>query len=270
MSEIKVSGVSYYYELRGEGRPLVFIAGFGANHTAWRYVYPAFIDRYQVLIFDNPASGRTRDRGETLTTESMADGAAGLIDALELKNPHIVGHSMGGAIAQILAIKYPDKIDRLVIVNSVSRWNGRSLMAMKGLIDAIKGGASLDCQLEVNMPWLFGNEALADQDRTAALREMILDNPTPPTIEGLERQYHALEEFDSAGFLNLIKAATLVVISDDDILALPADSERLAKTIPGARTVRIPGGHVSEFEQPEELSRIIRDFLDQRGITNPL
>lgn len=263
MPQVDVNGTSYYYELWGEGRPLVFIAGFGANHTVWRYVYPAFKDCYQVLIFDNPASGRTRDRGETLTTELMAAGVAGLIDALKLKNPRIVGHSMGGAIAQILAIRYPAKIDRLVIVNSVSRWNGRTLMALKGLIDAIKNGASLDCQLEVSMPWLFGNKALADQDRKAALRQMILDNPTPPSIKELERQYRSLLEFNSSGSLDKIKVPVLIVISDDDILALPAESERLAKSIPGARIARIPGGHASEFEQPGELSRVIRNFLDQ-------
>jgi 3-oxoadipate enol-lactonase len=263
MPEITVNGISYYYELHGKGKPLVFIAGYGTNHIAWRYIYPAFIDRYRVLIFDNPASGRTRDGEETLTTESMADGAAGLIDALELENPHIVGHSMGGTIAQILAIKYPDKIDRLVIVNSASRWNGRTLMALKGLNDAIRCGASLDCQLEISMPWLFGSKALSDQDKREALRQMILDNPNPPSLNELERQYHALLEFDSSGSLGKIKAPTLVVISDDDILALPAESERLANSIPGARIVRLPGGHVSEFEQPDLLAQSIRDFLDQ-------
>ena len=261
MSEIKVNGISYYYELHGKGKPLVFIAGYGTNHIAWRYVYPAFIDSYRVLLFDNPGSGRTRDRGETLTTEAMADGAADLIDALELDNPHIIGHSMGGAIAQELAIKYPDKIDHLVIVNSCSRWNGRTLMATQGLIDAIKCGASLDCQLEINMPWLFGDKALADKDRTAALREMILDNPTPPSLKELERQYQALLEFDSSGSLDQIKAPTLVVISDNDILALPAESEELAKKITGAQIARLPGGHVSEYEEPEKLTAAIRQFL---------
>lgn len=263
MPEITVNGISYYYELHGQGHPLVFIAGFGANHTAWRFVYPAFTDRHQVLIFDNQASGRTRDRGDLLTVESMADGVAGLIDALGLSAPHIVGHSMGGAIAQILAIKYPDKLDRLVIANSAAEWRGRPLMALKGLIDVIKSGGSLDCQLEVSMPWLFGHEALADQKRKAELREMILDNPTPPSLEDLERQFHPLREFDSSGTLGRIKAPTLVVISDDDILALPAESERMAESIPGARIARIPGGHVSEFEQPEMLAQSIRDFLDQ-------
>ncbi len=263
MPEITVNGTSYYYELHGKGQPLVFIAGFGANHTAWRFVYPAFTDRYQVLIFDNPASGRTRDRGDLLTVESMADGVAGLIDALGLSAPHIVGHSMGGAIAQLLAIKYPDKLDRLVIANSAAEWRGRPLMALKGLIDVIKAGGSLDCQLEVSMPWLFGHGALADQKRKAELREMILDNPTPPSLEDLERQFHPLQEFDSSGDLGRIKATTLVIISDDDILALPAESERMAESIPGARIARIPGGHVSEFEQPEMLAQSIRNFLDQ-------
>ena len=261
MPEIQVDSVSYYYELYGEEKPLVFIPGYGANHTAWRYVYPAFTDRYQVVIFDNPASGRTQDQGGPLTTASMADGVAGLIDALGLRNPHVVGHSMGGSIAQLLAIKYPDKIDRLILVNSCSRWNSRVLMAMQGLIDAIKCGASLDCQLEISMPWLCGTKVLADPDRTAALRDMILDNPTPPSLKELERQYQVLLEFDSSDLLDKIKAPTLVVISDDDILAIPAESEELAEKIADARIARLPGGHVSEYEEPEKLGAAIQSFL---------
>jgi 3-oxoadipate enol-lactonase len=261
MPDIKVDGISYYYELYGEGKPLVFIAGYGANHTAWRYIYPSFTDRYQVVIFDNPASGRTIDQDGPLTAESMADGVAGLIDALGLRNPHIVGHSMGGSIAQMLAIKYPDKLDRLIIANSCSRWNSRVLMAMQGLIDAIKCGASLDCQLEISMPWLCGGEVLSDPDRTAALREMILDNPTPPSLKELERQYRVLVEFDSSDLLDNITAPTLVVISDDDILALPAESEELAVKIAGSQIARLPGGHMSEYEAPEKLVAAIQSFL---------
>jgi len=261
MAEVQVDRISYYYEMYGEGKPLVFIAGYGANHTAWRYIYPDFTGRYQVVIFDNPASGRTRDQEGPLTAESMADGVAGLIDALGLKTPHIIGHSMGGSIAQMLAIRYPDQIDRLIILNSCSRWNSRVLMAMQGLIDAIKCGASVDCQLEVSMPWLCGAKALADPDRTAALREMILDNPTPPSLKELERQYQVLSEFDSSDSLDRIKAPTLVVISDDDILALPAESEEMAGKISGSKIARLPGGHMSEYEEPEKLVAAIRLFL---------
>ena len=95
MPRITVEGTSYYYELHGEGKALVFIAGYGANHTAWQEIYPLFIDSYRVLIFDNPGSGRTRDGGGQLTAESMAAGTAALIRELALERPHVVGHSMG-------------------------------------------------------------------------------------------------------------------------------------------------------------------------------
>lgn len=261
MPELRVNGITYYYEQMGKGKPLVFIAGYGANHTVWRFVYPAFLDNFQVLLFDNPSAGRTRDQGEALTTDAMAEGVSALISSLGLKNPHIIGHSMGGAIAQILAADYPDQIDRLVIVNSASRWNGRTLMAMQGLIDAIKCGASLNCQLEIIQPWLFGLKALNDPYRISSLREMILDNPIPPSIKDLERQYNALSSFDSSAKLNKIKAFTLVIISDDDILALPEESEEMAEKIPRSRIVRIPGGHASEYEEPDRLAQAIRRFL---------
>ncbi|MFH1037674.1 MAG: alpha/beta hydrolase [PVC group bacterium] len=261
MPRIKVDSVSYYYELHGEGKPLVFIAGYGANHTAWREMYPLFTDRCRVLIFDNPGSGRTRDSGGPLTAESMAEGTAGLIRELALEKPHIVGHSMGGTIAQMLAVNYPDAVGRLVIVNSAARWDERMLMAQRGLIRAIKHGVSVDCQLDIAMPWLFGASALANKDRAEALRKRLLDNPTPPTIGEMERQYPVLAGFDSSGFLHKIKAPTLVIISDDDIIALPRESEALAGKIAGSRIARLPGGHVSEYEEPEKLAAAIRGFL---------
>ena len=84
MPEITVNGISYYYELHGEGKPLVFIAGYGTNHIAWRYIYPAFIDRYRVLIFDNPASGRVLEKlgfhptGAILPRHSAGRGGSAL------------------------------------------------------------------------------------------------------------------------------------------------------------------------------------------------
>lgn len=261
MPRIRVGDILYYYKLHGRGKPLVFIAGYGANHTAWRDIYPRFVDRFRALIFDNPASGHTRDGGGPLTAESMAAGMAGLIRELKLEKPHIVGHSMGGTIAQVLAANYPELVDRLVIVNSAGRWSERMLMAQRGLLQALQGGVSLDCQLEIAMSWLFGAAVLADRERVDALRRRLLDNPTPPTIEEMKRQYPALAGFDSSPFLRQITAPTLVIISEDDIIVRPEESEDLAGRIPGSKIARLPGGHVSEYEEPERLAEAIRGFL---------
>ena len=161
----------------------------------------------------------------------------------------------------MLAVNHPEKIDRLVIVNSAARWDERMLMAQSGLIRAIKHGVSVDCQLEIAMPWLFGASSLDNKTKAEALKKRLLDNPTPPTIEEMERQYSALSGFDSSGFLHQIKAPALVIISDDDIIALPRESEELAGKIAGARIARLPGGHVSEYEEPEKLAEAIRGFL---------
>ena len=135
------------------------------------------------------------------------------------------------------------------------------LMTQRGLIRALKRGISLDCQLELAMPWLFGAAALDDRERAKALRERLLDNPAPPTLEEMERQYPVLAEFDAAAYLPRISAPTLVIISEDDIIALPRESEKLAAGIAGARIARLPGGHVSQFEEPEKLAEAIGKFL---------
>ncbi len=262
MAEIQVGEISYHYELSGDGPALVFIAGFGADHLTWREVYPRLSGRCRILLFDNPASGRTRDAGGELTIEEMADSTAALLDTLGLERPAVIGHSMGGSIALALAARHPGRAARLVIVNSSPAWNRRTLLALEGVISSIKSGIDLDSRLKIIMPWLFGREELADPARAAKLREMLLDEPYPATVSGLERHYRALAAFDGRDLLTRIEVPTLVVSAEDDLLALPEETARLAAGIPGARLVRLPGGHVSQFERPQLLAETIARFCD--------
>ena len=261
MPTIEVDETHFYYELYGEGKPVVFIAGYTAAHTAWLNQFDPFSQNFQVVLFDNCAVGQTSDNGELLSIEIMADRTMGLIDALSLENPHIIGHSMGGNIAQMIAIKYPEKIDKVVIMNSVSKWNVVTVKAFDSLLSLREMDAPIDCQLASAMPWYFGSEFLGDVKKIELFSELVVNNPYPQSLPDQIRQLHALKQFDGRNAINTISVPALVVSGEEDIVALPEESKTMAEAIPGATFLSLPGGHCSILEQPAVANKKIMEFL---------
>ncbi len=264
MAIIKIGNISYYYELHGEGPALVLISGFGADHLTWRAVSPRLTGRFRVLLFDNPASGRTRDGGGELTIEGMADSAAALFEALGLERPVLAGHSMGGSIALPLAARRPELARGLILINSAPRWGRRTLAALEGVIRSAETGMDLDSRIGILMKLLFGRKLLSDPVRAEKMRALFLEEPYPSTLSDLKRQHRALEKFDGTGLLSRIETPTLVVSGGEDIIAPPEEAGRLAAGIRGARLVRLPGGHVPQFECPDLLAEAILKFCDSQ------
>ncbi len=260
MGRAQIGDISYYYELHGEGPGLVLISGFGADHLTWRAVAPRLTGRFRILLLDNPAAGQTRDSGGELTIEGMADSTAELIRALGLSRPALAGHSMGGSIALALAARHPGLTRGLVLVNSAPRWGRRTLAALEGTIRSAEAGMDLDSRIGMLMKLLFGREFLADPGRADKMKKLFLEEPYPSTLSDLRRQHRALEEFDGTILPSRIGIPALVVSAEEDLLAPPEEAERLANGIPGARRVRLPGGHVPQFEFPDLLAETIAEF----------
>jgi pimeloyl-ACP methyl ester carboxylesterase len=123
MPKIKVRDIEMFYEIRGEGHPLLMIMGFQGNMDCWDpfYLIPSLSGRFKLILFDNRGSGRTDypgDPGEEFTIRLMADDAAALLGALGIEHSHVLGISMGGMIAQEFAINHPEKVDRLVLLST--------------------------------------------------------------------------------------------------------------------------------------------------------
>src|SRR3990167_5873739 len=103
------NGVEMYYEIHGSGEPFVLINGLKSDHTGWMPMLDNLKERYQVILLDNRAIGQTKDNGKAFSIEDMASDVVLLMDHLKIDEAHVAGHSMGGAIAQVLAHQYPEK-----------------------------------------------------------------------------------------------------------------------------------------------------------------
>ena len=259
--QIKANGIDIYYESHGKGEPLVLIAGYTGDHTFWRLIVDELAEQFQVIIFDNRGVGQTKDRGLSFTLDTMVEDTIALIQQLGLVRPHIIGQSMGGAIAQGIARRHADKINKLVILNSTSQFTRRSMMAVETFLHFQQENLSLDSFAESCMTWFFSSTYLSQPENIAAFKELLKNNPYPQSLADQKRQFEVLLSFDSSKWLHEIISPTLVIAAKDDIITLPTEGEFLAKGIAKAQFNLIPGGHSSPVEQVQEMNRILIKFL---------
>jgi 3-oxoadipate enol-lactonase len=261
MPKITVNNAEIYYEQFGQGQPVILIAGFTCDHHIWDPVVEELSKHFQVIKFDNRGVGQTQDNALLLTAELMAQDVIALSRALGLQKPHIVGQSMGGTIAQVIASQYPDEISKLAILTSAAKWRTAMLKGLQSSMLMRMQDIDFDLIFAVNVPWVFGENFLSNPENLQTLKQLFLENPYPQSLEDQIRQFHVLEAFDGTAYLEKIKAPTLVVHGKQDIIAMRADSENLAKKIPHAKLVEVDAAHAVLIETPQEISQNLIEFL---------
>lgn len=258
----QLDGFELYYEIHGQGQPLVLIRGVGSTADNWYEQVPAFAPHYQVVIFDNRAIARSGDPGGEFSMADLAGDTVGLMDALGLERAHVLGLSLGGMIAQEVALSYPRRVDGLVL--AATHCGGQNAVpAAPEIIEAF--GRLLTTGDEEALAGaakaLFAPATLESRPRvleryyeTNAIYEV--------PAEVMMRQYGAVQGFDAWQRLASLTAPTLVLSGDQDALIPPVNSENLASQITGAKLVVIPGGgHQVLIEQPEAANQAILEFL---------
>ncbi|KTC74503.1 lipolytic enzyme [Legionella birminghamensis] len=260
MPVMQGNGIRTYYEIHGQGQPLVLIAGYTGDHNFWNLMLPQLAAQFQVVIFDNRGIGQTTDNGQPFTLETMAADVIALIEALGLLKPHILGQSMGAAIAQIVARHYLDSMGKLILLNAVSRFNPRTIKTLESLLRCRKEAVSFDLFVELAMPWFFSSAYLANEQNILAFKDVLRNIPNPQPIDDQQRQLRALSTFDSTSWLGELALPSLVIAAEEDIITLPEESETLAKTLPNAMLMRVLGGHSSPVEQAQTVNELILKF----------
>ena len=262
---VQANGQELYYELHGEGPPLVLVMGIGYDSSLWTLAQvPVLSTQFQVILVDNRDAGRSSKAGQPYKIADMADDLAGLLDALGIQRSHLLGLSMGGMIAVEFALRHGDRLDRLVLAGTGAA-PGRSAVDPIQVWSWVKAN---DATGEV-----FGGQQFVSLFSTAFLRnheavrdtaELLASNPYPMSPEAYERQADAYRQFDALDRLAAIKAPTLVVVGEQDLLTPPWIAREVAEAIPGARFEVIRGdgsSHVVPIECPDEFNRLVLEFL---------
>lgn len=271
--KVKVDDVNLYYELYGEGDPLVLIAGTGISLAPWRvFQVPEFSKHYEVLIYDHRGLGRSDKPDMHYTTRLFGRDCAGLMDALGIKKAHVLGHSMGGRVAQWLALDYPQKIRSLVLSGTGSGKYSEQLedyprgVPMDAALEMIEKGYEKYQHDHWGPGFMFSDRFVQDHPEVVKTFQDLIVDEVPP-LKCYLRHVVARQCHETTAIVDKITAPTLVIVGSKDTHEGGTgnhveSSEALARQIRNAELVLIEGGrHGYLREMPEKGHPPILEFL---------
>jgi pimeloyl-ACP methyl ester carboxylesterase len=259
-----VGDLQTHYRIVGDGPPLVLIMGLSGDLTWWEPLVEELERDFRLILFDNRGSGLTDMPEGKYSIPMFANDTAGLMASLGIDRAHVFGVSMGGMIAQELVLRYPDRVDRLVLGCTHSGGEGFTMPSAEAVEKmALTRGRAPEEIARQTMSILFSPKFI--QENPDTIEEMVLrfmDNPTPrkPFIQ----QLWAAMGHNCYERLPKIRKPTLLLTGGEDVLIPPQNAETLRARIPGSRLACVEdAGHVFFLEAPKRVARLLREHLLQ-------
>ncbi|HEY5638994.1 MAG TPA: alpha/beta hydrolase [Dehalococcoidia bacterium] len=266
MPNATVNGVRLNYELHGEsGEPLVFVHGYTGDITDWRHQLPAFSQSFRVLIVDNRGHGQSEapsDRS-AYTMGHFADDVEALLDELGIGRYHLLGHSMGGAVVQEIALRSANRLLSLILHDTTDDFSDAAsnpvVAAWRDFRFKLAEGEGMEAVANASSP--FPPPPHMPPDRLEETRVRM----SKMSADAFIGSWHGLERWQGArDRAAQIKAQTLVIYGDLDTQFLIAGSQRLAAAIQGAELAVIPEtAHQPQWERPQLFNAALGAFLNK-------
>ncbi len=271
-----VNGVKICYEIGGTGEDIVLVHGFGAKKEYWVGQFEPLKKHFRVVRFDNRGAGKSDRLNELFTMEMFANDIKGLMDALDLKKAHIIGWSLGGMMAQVFAIRYPEKVNKLILINTLPYWPSVDDAGIKMYVDSRI--ASYEATLKDPEKAFFDH---ASMSYTRKFIKKMRENQTQKffnlfttddlikmnsidisTPQDLKNQANALKNFNILDQLPRIKNQTLIIAAAQDRQTPLSMNEKIQAAIPNSKLLAIEeAGHRSPMEKAPEINDQIIKFL---------
>lgn len=249
-----------YYELHGHGEPLVLIAGIGGDHNVWSAHLPEMCQHFTCLVFDNRGVGDTAGAETEYSSRLMADDTAALMESLGISGAHVVGVSMGGIIAQELAIYHPQKVRKLVLASTWAKMDAH-LGKVFGFWVELAQSLGMAATYTDALLWSFTPRYFDDHPDffQSALQNVPED---PGFIKAFVGQAKACIQHDALGRLDRIHARILILVGDEDILTPLRFASQLQNAIPEAQMTLVKGcPHAFHLEMPQDFTQAVLGFL---------
>lgn len=254
-------GAAIYYEIHGDGEPLLLVSGLGGNASFWDQQVARLKASYQVVTYDHRGAGRSTLSRIHYSVEQMASDAIALLDGLSIDRAHVVGHSTGGCVAQTLAIDHAERVGSLVLSATwmaADAYFERVFQARTSALDygGVASYVRLGTLFQVPPRQLAENIRAIEEGERAAIAQF-------PPVEIVQSKIKALLRFDRSAELRRIGAPALVMTAADDLMCPPHLSEALAAEIPHGRLIILPtGGHFCPRIEPDAYFASLHDFLN--------
>lgn len=261
MHTLTSEGISIAYWTEGNGPPIVWLQGLNADHSAFAAQVAAFKETHQCITIDNRDAGRSGHACGPYTTTTMAGDVLAVLDATAVGRAHVVGLSLGGAVAQEVALLAPERVRSITLASCFARPDNRLrelLAAWKAIYPKL---TPAEFALQA-WPWLFTWRYFELPNNARGLRNYADRNPTPQTAAAFARQVDASLAHDSRERLRALRVPVLVIAGAEDALVPPYLVRELAEHIPGSRYAELAGvGHSVNIEGRREFNALVRDFM---------
>lgn len=259
---VRVEDINMSYRILGDGYPLLLIMGYGGTMNLWEErLLRALAKKYKVIIFDNRGIGETSTGHKAFTIEQFAEDSYELMVALKIEKAHVLGWSMGASIAQELALRHPEIVNKLVLYASLCHPEifppePKVLSKLENTLGIPSDKAYEWLRLIFPLAWIKNN-----QDRIREIFQRSLGNVNP---DSLLKQAEAINKWEgSCNRLPFLQHETLVIDGKDDLILPSENAEYLASKLPNSKLILIAeAGHGLMFQNPDKFNLIINLFLD--------
>lgn len=263
IKDIIVNGNSFHIEIAGRGTPLLLIMGLGAPGDKWSRNVEVYKHYFKCITFDNRGAGRSsKPQAEVYSISEMAEDALGIMDALNIETAHINGVSMGGAIAQVLAIEHPSRVKSLILTStyaSVSTSFRRAIEALRDSIDILDKRTFKRLNQWMTFSQTFQNTR---EEEMIEAEKQDGSYPYPMPVYAYKAQCNACLNHDTSKQLSKIKAPTLIAAGGADLFMTMEKTLELCEGIPDSSLYLCKdGGHVHQWEKLDDYNKVTLDFL---------
>lgn len=257
MPRLGVNNIGMHYVESGRGSPFLLLHGVGGSHEMWLPIVSDLARSHRVIAADHRGHGASDKPRGSYTISLFCQDWLALMGALKVDRAHLVGLSMGGAIAMRLAVEHPERVRSLVLVDTWAYSHPDFLALMRKRLERLASG-DLAAYAEEAIPQVYSPAFIAANPEALAQYRARVAQLNPDSVRAA---VEACMSHDMRGRQAEIKAPTLVVVGSEDRLTPLHHSEYLARTIPGARLVIIKrSGHIPHLEQPREFLKVVGDF----------
>ncbi len=257
----------HFEDSGGSGPPVLLIMGLGMNATGWWRTIPVLVEAgLRVIAFDNRGVGRSERVPGPYTAAEMADDAVSVLDAAGVEDAHVYGISLGGMIAQEVALRHPDRV-RALVLGATTAGGDELVPAVEAVNDFVRLRAQMTAEHAVWASVPINYAARTRREGGQRIAEDIAQRLRFP----VEAEYYSAQlaaAHGHAAAVSEIRAPTLVVHGEEDVLIPPANGERLAELIPGAELSLWPGAAHLYFTDEPEIDRYVAGFI-ARSIPSP-
>ena len=253
-------GVELYYEVAGEGPPLLLISGTGHDHTFWSGQTPRFAESFRTIVFDNRGVGSSSAPAPGYTLGDMAEDAVAVLDAVGVEAAHVMGFSMGGHISQEIALRHPERVLSLGLHHTWSQPCAR-LVTFQRVRRRLAAAGDMETIADFSLLALHAHEYFDEHAGEMDGKRRWLAEESGSS-QGWEGQLEACIVGDTSDRIGEITAPTLITASDGDLLCAPVHAREMQARIAGSRLVVMEGtGHVALIERADAFGDICLAFL---------